>query len=56
LLLEVEKNHVKFKYKSSKETTFENGLAQEVHDVYMLREPHGLLEQVHWSAGKADLT
>ena len=55
-MLEVEKNHVKFKYKSSQETTFENGVAQEVHDhdVYMLREPHGLLEQVHWSAGKAD--
>jgi len=35
---------------------YSNGLAQEVHEVHMMREPHGTLEKDHWSAKKADFT
>ena len=32
-----------------------NELSLKIHEVHMVREPHGSLEQVHWSARKAAL-
>ena len=32
-----------------------NVLAQEIHEVNMVKEPHGPLKQGYWSAGKADV-
>lgn len=29
-----------------------NGLAQEVYEIHFLKGPHGIVDQVSWSAGK----